>query len=199
MSARYSSAEEWLLARIGELPQTSLGWFRAGPLFHWQFGLTNLFVLHIGVGFYNKREFNFSIECFKKATQLDPLNYNAYQIMARACIAVNSMRIVIYIFYWCYRTGRCNWSFEAICKIGQSVGLAIACWIIISIANSTHWRKTETAKASWGWERFSGNSIAEFKQSNHRLCHADLFHFIVPCYSAIFTRDFFGRQHAGRS
>jgi tetratricopeptide (TPR) repeat protein len=47
------------------------GWFRAG------------------VGFYNKKEFHFAIECFQRATDLDPLNYNAYQVMARACIAVN--------------------------------------------------------------------------------------------------------------
>jgi len=67
----YASAESWLLGRVGETPHTSLGWFRAG------------------VGFYNKREFHFAIECFKRSVQLDPLNYNAFQIMARACIAVN--------------------------------------------------------------------------------------------------------------
>jgi tetratricopeptide (TPR) repeat protein len=69
--ATYTSAEAWLQGRVGETPQTSLGWFRAG------------------VGFYNKREFHFSIECFQRSVQLDPLNYNAFQIMARACIAVN--------------------------------------------------------------------------------------------------------------
>lgn len=67
----YASAESWLLGRVGETPHTSLGWFRAG------------------VGFYNKREFHFAIECFQRSVQLDPLNYNAFQIMARACIAVN--------------------------------------------------------------------------------------------------------------
>lgn len=69
--ATYTSADAWLQGRIGETPQTSLGWFRAG------------------VGFYNKREFQFSIECFQRSVQIDPLNYNAFQIMARACIAVN--------------------------------------------------------------------------------------------------------------
>ena len=54
-----------------KLPRNSLGWFRAG------------------VGFYNKKKYTFSIECFEKAVDLDPLNYNAYQIMARACIVVN--------------------------------------------------------------------------------------------------------------
>ena len=52
----YTTAESWLLGRVGETPQTSLGWFRAG------------------VGFYNKREFQFSIECFQRSVQLDPLN-----------------------------------------------------------------------------------------------------------------------------
>ena len=69
--SKFGSAMEWLNSRVGEVPVTSLGWFRCG------------------VGFYNKQEFNFAIECFQKAIGLDPLNYNAYQIMARACIAVN--------------------------------------------------------------------------------------------------------------
>jgi tetratricopeptide (TPR) repeat protein len=67
----HSSAEEWLTARVGEVPTTSLGWFRCG------------------VGFYNKQKFNFAIECFNKSLEIDPLNYNAYQILARACMAVN--------------------------------------------------------------------------------------------------------------
>jgi len=65
------SVEEWISSRAGMLPKTSLGWFRAG------------------VGFYNKKHFIFAIECFEKAVELDPLNFNAFQIMARACIAVN--------------------------------------------------------------------------------------------------------------
>ncbi|KAI9143609.1 hypothetical protein BKA69DRAFT_1026537 [Paraphysoderma sedebokerense] len=66
-----SSAEEWILHRIGTVPRNSLGWFRCG------------------VGFYNKKEYAKSIECFEKSIEFDPQNYNAYQIMARACIAVN--------------------------------------------------------------------------------------------------------------
>eukprot|EP00163_Fabomonas_tropica_P033413 TRINITY_DN876_c0_g1_i2.p1 TRINITY_DN876_c0_g1~~TRINITY_DN876_c0_g1_i2.p1 ORF type:complete len:218 (-),score=56.35 TRINITY_DN876_c0_g1_i2:68-721(-) len=66
-----SSAEEWLLLKFSVVPNSSVGWFRAG------------------VGFYNKKQFAWSIECFHRSVQLDPLNYNAYQIMARACIAVN--------------------------------------------------------------------------------------------------------------
>ena len=66
-----ASAEDWLLLRVGLLPKGSLGWFRAG------------------VGFYNKKHYTFSIECFERAVAIDPLNFNAYQIMARACIAVN--------------------------------------------------------------------------------------------------------------
>eukprot|EP01137_Pigoraptor_chileana_P004511 Opistho-2@46257 len=65
------SVETWLTSKVGTVPRNSLGWFRAG------------------VGFYNKKEYVRSIECFEKAIQLDPMNYNAYQIMARACIAVN--------------------------------------------------------------------------------------------------------------
>ena len=49
---------QWLQSRIGEIPSTSLGWFRCG------------------VGFYNKQEFNFSIECFEKSIEIDPLNVN---------------------------------------------------------------------------------------------------------------------------
>ncbi|KAI8835385.1 hypothetical protein HDU81_006173 [Chytriomyces hyalinus] len=66
-----NSSEEWLLLRIGVVPRNSLGWFRCG------------------VGFYNKKEYTKSIECFEKSVELDPMNYNAFQIMARACIAVN--------------------------------------------------------------------------------------------------------------
>eukprot|EP01136_Pigoraptor_vietnamica_P021385 Opistho-1_new@71457 len=65
------SVEAWLTAKVGTVPRNSLGWFRAG------------------VGFYNKKEYVRAIECFEKAIHLDPMNYNAYQIMARACIAVN--------------------------------------------------------------------------------------------------------------
>lgn len=65
------SVEDWLAAKVGAAPKNSLGWFRTG------------------VGFYNKKDYVRAIECFEKAVKLDPLNYNAYQIMARACIAVN--------------------------------------------------------------------------------------------------------------
>eukprot|EP00514_Thraustochytrium_sp_LLF1b_P006222 CAMPEP_0184511652 /NCGR_PEP_ID=MMETSP0198_2-20121128/2463_1 /TAXON_ID=1112570 /ORGANISM="Thraustochytrium sp., Strain LLF1b" /LENGTH=130 /DNA_ID=CAMNT_0026901627 /DNA_START=32 /DNA_END=424 /DNA_ORIENTATION=+ len=61
----------WIKAKLGLLPRSSLGWFRAG------------------VGFYNKRQHSFAIQCFERAVALDPHNYNAYQIMARALIAVN--------------------------------------------------------------------------------------------------------------
>ncbi|TPX34308.1 hypothetical protein SmJEL517_g02931 [Synchytrium microbalum] len=50
------SSEEWLLLRVGTLPRNSLGWFRAG------------------VGFYNKREYARSIECFERAIEMDPNN-----------------------------------------------------------------------------------------------------------------------------
>lgn len=69
-----NSCEEWLLLRVGSTPRNSLGWFRCG------------------VGFYNKKEHTKAIECFEKSVSLDPMNYNAFQIMARACIAVNRMQ-----------------------------------------------------------------------------------------------------------
>eukprot|EP00455_Lapot_gusevi_P040167 TRINITY_DN4532_c0_g3_i1.p1 TRINITY_DN4532_c0_g3~~TRINITY_DN4532_c0_g3_i1.p1 ORF type:complete len:112 (+),score=15.85 TRINITY_DN4532_c0_g3_i1:72-407(+) len=69
--AEFSTAEKWLRQRVGQVPKTALGWFRAG------------------VGFYNKRHFEFAIECLQTSVRLDPMNYNAYQILARACIAVN--------------------------------------------------------------------------------------------------------------
>ncbi|KXS19344.1 hypothetical protein M427DRAFT_29259 [Gonapodya prolifera JEL478] len=70
-AGKQSNAEEWLLLRIGAVPRNSLGWFRCG------------------VGFYNKKDYARAIDSFEKSVELDPLNYNAYQIMARACIAVN--------------------------------------------------------------------------------------------------------------
>ncbi|EPZ36952.1 hypothetical protein O9G_001397 [Rozella allomycis CSF55] len=63
--------EEWLLLRVGSIPRNSVGWFRCG------------------VAFYNKKEFLRAIDCLQKSVELDPLNYNAYQIIARACIALN--------------------------------------------------------------------------------------------------------------
>jgi hypothetical protein len=50
------SADAWLLSRVGETPTSSLGWFRAG------------------VGFFNKREFHFAIDCFQRSVHIDPLN-----------------------------------------------------------------------------------------------------------------------------
>ena len=45
-----------MLERFGKVPQTSLGWFRAG------------------VGFYNKREYSMAIDCLKTAVDIDPNN-----------------------------------------------------------------------------------------------------------------------------
>ncbi|KAG9393366.1 TPR repeat [Carpediemonas membranifera] len=66
-----ANVEEWLVLKFGMVPNTSLGWFRAG------------------VGFYNKKRFTDAIACFRKAISLDKNNFNAYQILARACIATN--------------------------------------------------------------------------------------------------------------
>jgi tetratricopeptide (TPR) repeat protein len=51
-----TSAEEWLLLKVGMVPKTSVGWFRAG------------------IAFYNKKDFVKAIECFEKSVTLDPLN-----------------------------------------------------------------------------------------------------------------------------
>lgn len=68
---KFNSPDEFLLSRVGSTPSSSIGWFRAG------------------VAFYNKRHFKMAIDCFDKSVELDPMNYNAYQVMARACIAMN--------------------------------------------------------------------------------------------------------------
>ena len=72
-----TSAETWLQSRTHTTPNTSTGWFRAG------------------VGFYNKESYRYAVECFKNSLQLDPRNYNAYQIMARAYINLNQRREAI--------------------------------------------------------------------------------------------------------
>ena len=71
MDATDMTAARWLQQRVGMTPKSSIGWFRAG------------------VGFYNKRKFEVAVECLREAVRMDPINYNAYQIMARACIALN--------------------------------------------------------------------------------------------------------------
>ncbi|RKP00161.1 hypothetical protein CXG81DRAFT_13568 [Caulochytrium protostelioides] len=70
-AAADGTAEDWLLTRVGALPKNSIGWFRCG------------------VGFFNKHEYTRAIDCFERAVKMDPLNYNAFQVMARAYIAVN--------------------------------------------------------------------------------------------------------------
>lgn len=71
MQVNYTSAEDWLMGRIGEVPSTALGWFRAG------------------VGFYNKKEFNFAIECFQRSIELDP--YNVRSLFSwTACVMLDA-------------------------------------------------------------------------------------------------------------
>ena len=65
------SAHEWLETRFGMLPDSSFAWFRAG------------------VGFYNKALHEFAIDCLSEAVQIDPNNFNAFQILARSFIALN--------------------------------------------------------------------------------------------------------------
>ena len=61
-TAGFSTAEDWLRARLNMVPDTSIGWHRAG------------------VGFYNKKKFQFAIECFEQSVALDPLNVRAMKI-----------------------------------------------------------------------------------------------------------------------
>ena len=35
-------------------------------------------------------EHHLAVDSLEKSVQMDPLNYNAFQVMARACIALNS-------------------------------------------------------------------------------------------------------------
>jgi tetratricopeptide (TPR) repeat protein len=65
------SVRVWFLSHFSSVPSSSLGWYRAG------------------VGFYNKLQFHFAVECFHESVELDPLNYNCYQLLARALIALN--------------------------------------------------------------------------------------------------------------
>ena len=70
-SIQVLDAETWLRTLTGTIPQTSVGWFRAG------------------VGFYRKRYHNPAVTCLEKATTMDPLNYEAWQVLARAYVLQN--------------------------------------------------------------------------------------------------------------
>ena len=64
-------AKSWIELKVGRTPTTSVGWFRSG------------------VGFFNKRWYTPSIQCLQKAVEMDPLNYNAFQVLARAYLHLN--------------------------------------------------------------------------------------------------------------
>ena len=70
-------AEAWLRKLTGTLPTTSVGWFRAG------------------VGFYRKRYHNPAVTCLEKAVALDPINYEAWQVLARAYVLQNRRKDAI--------------------------------------------------------------------------------------------------------
>lgn len=63
-----SSVSSWLSLRFNMLPSTSLGWFRAG------------------IGFYNKKEFQYAIECLERAVELDPRNVGIQRMLYSCCI-----------------------------------------------------------------------------------------------------------------
>jgi predicted Zn-dependent protease len=70
-------AEAWLRKLTGTTPQTSVGWFRAG------------------VGFYRKKYHNPAVTCLEKAVNMDPINYEAWQVLARAYILQNRRKDAI--------------------------------------------------------------------------------------------------------
>ena len=65
------NAEAFLKHLTGTVPSTSVGWFRAG------------------VGFYRKRWQAPAVQCLERAVTIDPMNFNAWQILARAYILQN--------------------------------------------------------------------------------------------------------------
>jgi len=76
-----TNAEEWLLMRVGLTPKNSIGWFRCG------------------VGFYNKKEYTRSIECFEKSIEYDPLNVRRRR---RKHLYINFFIIIIIFFFFFY-------------------------------------------------------------------------------------------------
>ena len=70
-------AEVWLRKLTGTVPQTSTGWFRAG------------------VGFYRKRFHNPAVTCLEKAVAMDEINYEAWQVLARAYVLQNRRKDAI--------------------------------------------------------------------------------------------------------
>lgn len=71
------SAEEWLRARVGRVPETSLGFFRAG------------------VAFYNKGMHSLAAECLDRSVAMDPQNFNAFAVLARARLALNDREAAV--------------------------------------------------------------------------------------------------------
>ena len=70
-------AEAFLRKLTGTIPQTSIGWFRAG------------------VGFFRKRYHSPAVTCLEKATAMDPMNYEAWQVLARAYVLQNRRKDAI--------------------------------------------------------------------------------------------------------
>ena len=70
-------AEAFLQKITGTVPQTSTGWFRAG------------------VGFYRKKLHPPAVQCLERAVELDPINYEAWQILARAYVQQNRRKDAI--------------------------------------------------------------------------------------------------------
>ena len=70
-------AEAFLRKLTGTIPQTSIGWFRAG------------------VGFFRKRYHSPACTCLEKAVALDPMNYEAWQVLARAYVLQNRRKDAI--------------------------------------------------------------------------------------------------------
>lgn len=70
-------ATAFLQKLTGTTPQTSVGWFRAG------------------VGFYRKKLNHPAVQCLERAVELDPINYEAWQVLARAYVLLNRRKDAI--------------------------------------------------------------------------------------------------------
>ena len=70
-------AEAFLQKLTGTVPKTSTGWLRAG------------------IGFYRKKLNPPAVQCLERAVELDEINYEAWQILARAYLLQNRRKDAI--------------------------------------------------------------------------------------------------------
>lgn len=68
---QHATAAGWLKERLGRVPDSSLGYFRAG------------------VAFYTRRRYAFAAEMLERAVAMDAQNFNAFQVLSRCYLALN--------------------------------------------------------------------------------------------------------------